>query len=346
MVDRIEKNPGARLDVKAFQDAQQRLDTRAVVRSLPPGLTEEDFVSILRLALLTECATNSYAAVFEEGARKADAQWLRRFNTNVWVPDELLHAAPFKVLLMSMGYTEGELDRQVRETQEKSYTHGSGTLPVQLTTFGLMQEYLTDHWYGLIAHLVHPAAPEAALMVARVKKRETLHTVWYRNMTAIQVESNPRLLGPLAETLAKFSMPGNALVPELQGRATAWLPKMGGDFQHMARDMVRLIHESTGDVKRMGRVLVDIAAHKGYHHGPVSARTAKRALDGLGGPGYGLIGEAILERVGLSHVFSKQKKGRAILFHNTLAERVRAPVRSWIARQLEVSFDAMNVQPA
>lgn len=91
--------------------------------------------------------------------------------------------------------------------------------------------------------------------------------------------------------------------------------------------------------------MVELAAHKGYRHGPISPRFARGALNRLGGPGYGLIGEAILERVGLSHVFKKSRKGRSVPFHDTLAERVRAPIRSWIARQIEVRFDAMNVQP-
>ncbi len=83
--------------------------------------------------------------------------------------------------------------------------------PVHLSTFGMIQEYLTDNWHGLVAlvaRLVKQASPDADCMPTRIKRRETLHTVWCRDPTALQVEANPADLHSVAEGTASFEMPG------------------------------------------------------------------------------------------------------------------------------------------
>ena len=85
-------------------------------------------------------------------------------------------------MFLNLGFSDAELDREIRETRERQYIHGSGDTPVHITTFGMIQEYLTDNWHGLIAGLMKNSAPEAAYIANRIKQRETLHTVWYRDM--------------------------------------------------------------------------------------------------------------------------------------------------------------------
>jgi len=114
MVDQIIARPGKLIDLKAMEQTPERLDVRAIIDALPEGITEEDFVKMLRLAMLTECGTDSYAAVFQEGADKYNANWLNRFNQKVWVPDEYTHTLPYYMMLRSIGFTEEELDRQIR----------------------------------------------------------------------------------------------------------------------------------------------------------------------------------------------------------------------------------------
>ena len=255
------------VDVEEFRQLQERLSVRDVLQTLPEGLAEEDFAGILKLALLTECATDTYGVAFHERARWFDVAWLGRFNERVWVPDELTHHAPYKYILMSLGFSEAELDRDIKHTQEIEYEHPGGDTPVHVTTFGMVQEYLTDNWHGLIANLLRDASPEASYMATRIKRRETLHTVWYRDMTALQVEANPRLMPLIAESLLKFQMPGNALVPELQSAAVRWMPLMGADYDRITRDMVRLIYETLNDTRRTGAMLVEIAAEKRHPAG-------------------------------------------------------------------------------
>ena len=337
LVDRIEARPGDMIDLRAFQELQSRLDVRRCIDTLPEGLTEDDFAGILKLALLTECATETYGDAFAERAKRYDARWLARFNDNVWVPDELTHHTPYKYILMSMGFAEGELDREIREVQETDFTHRGGDTPAHVATFGIVQEYLTDNWHGLIADLLKTASPEASYMATRIKRRETLHTMWYRDMVALQVEANPRLLPHVAEALLKFEMPGNTLVPHLQAQVTRWMPRMGADFDRITKDMVRLIHTTMADLNMTGRLLVQLAVERGFKIGPLSPRLIQTVVNRLGGPGYGLLGEALLERVGLAYIFAPRagRQDSAFAPYTAGYERLRGLLRSWVASQID-----------
>jgi hypothetical protein len=337
LVDRVERAPGDMIDLREFEELQQDLNVRDVVATLPQGLDDEDFSGILRLALLTECATETYGDAFEQRARRFSAPWLARFNERVWVPDELTHHTPYKYILLSLGHAEEELDRDIRRVQEINYIHKGGDTPAHVTTFGIVQEYLTDNWHGLIADLLRPAAPKAAYMATRIKRRETLHTVWYRDMVALQIEGNPRLLPYIAEALIRFEMPGNTLAPELQGQASRWIPLMGADFDRITRDMVRFIYTTLNDTRMAGKLLLEVAAERGMRMGPLSPATLRASLDRLGGPGYGLLGEALLERVGLSYFFRTHdgRQDSALSFYEGTYERLRSLARVWVAKQID-----------
>ncbi|MEK9659656.1 MAG: acyl-ACP desaturase [Chloroflexota bacterium] len=299
LVDQIVARRGVLPDLNEMRAASDQIDVRKVVDTLPEGMTREDLVGILKLAMLTECATDSYAAVFQDGAERYNAPWLARFNEKVWVPDEHTHATPYQLMLQTLGYTEEELEREQRETQEKTYEHCCGRTPVELATYGVIQEYLTDNWHGLIANLLKPGAPYAAHCANVIKRRETLHTVWYRDMAALQVEENPELLPLVAKTVLGFQMPGTRLVPQFGTRALEWMHEMHQDFGQIGRDLVRNFADMAGTVKRTGQLLMDIAVRRGYPIGPFSPRLVQSTLNALGGPGYGLMGEAILDKVGL-----------------------------------------------
>ena len=147
-------------------------------------------------------------------------------------------------------------------------------------------------------------------MANRIKRRETLHTMWYRDMTAIQVEANPRWVAHVADEVARFRMPGNSLVPELQSQSPRWLPLLGADFERIVRDLLRLLHETLGNARLTGEFVMTLAAEKKMWLGPLQARHVSAALNRLGGPGYGLLGEAVLERGGLGYLFRVGRNGR------------------------------------
>jgi hypothetical protein len=178
-------------------------------------------------------------------------------------------------------------------------------------------------------------------MATRIKRRETLHTAWYRDMTALQIEANPNYVGYVAEEVTRFRMPGNSLVPELQSQAERWLPLMGANFERIYRDLFRLLHQTLGSAKLTGELLVRMAAEKGVSLGPISARQVQTALNRLGGPGYGLIGEAALEMAGLDYVFKTkpERQDSGFRMYEGVYERVRSLVRTWLAREMASRVD-------
>lgn len=331
MVARIEADPGRTIDPLTYEGEIE--DIRGVLKTLPPDMSEDDFVGILKLALLTECATDSYAGAISARGRMHDASWLVRFNERVWVPDEYLHAEPFRLALLSLGLSEEELDREIRETQEREFEHVGGDTPVHVCTFGMVQEYLTDHYHGLIARLLKPAAPVVARMTFHIKQRETLHMVWYRDMAALQVAANPLFVKDVSWELAKFRLPGNSLIPHLQSRAEEWLRKMGADFQQVTRDLIRHVYAIAGSEKQLGRLAVEVAEMKDFGLGALKGPQVKWALELGDGWGHALVGEAILERLGLSFLFRPEGGPPP-----DLRGRIRAGVRSWLAAKMPASL--------
>ncbi|MDA1035451.1 MAG: hypothetical protein O3B65_01055 [Chloroflexi bacterium] len=346
LVDQIIARPGDLIDLTAMEAAPETLDVKAVVESLPDSISEEDFVGILKLAMLTECATDSYAAVFQEGAETYDAPWLTRFNKEVWVPDEHAHATPYQFMLQSLGYTEEELQAEMRDTQERTYEHCCGISPVELSTYGTVQELLTDNWHGLIAKLLKPKAPYAAHCANLIKRRETLHTVWYRDMTAVMVEENPELISLVGKTLTNFQLPGTMLIPQYGGQALPWMQAMNMDFGHLAKELIRNFAESAGTVKRSGMLVVEMAIHRDYPIGPFPSRFVKAALNRLGGPGYGLLGEAMLQKVGLTIPSQKGPQDSGYRFYSGVYEKIRGRMRTFIANKIDVRTITGETGPA
>ena len=144
----------------------------------------------------------------------------------------------------------------------------------------MLQELLTRNWYQQTQRILRQASPEAARMVNMVGVREALHTVWYRDMTAFQIEENPELITNVAEALKRFQMPGNMLVPELQSKADRWLHAMhGGDLASVKRDVVRLAHAALGsDSRNLGKLLIEMGVQDENWLERVTAQQAKRFL--------------------------------------------------------------------
>jgi hypothetical protein len=336
LVDQIEERPGRLVNPEELRASAASLDVKEVVKQLPEGLTEDDFIGILKLAMLTECATDSYSAVFREGATTYNAPWLARFNDTVWTPDEYTHYTPYQYMLQSLGYSEEQLKNEMTDVQGIHYEHCCGKTPVELTTYGIAQEYLTDNWHGMISMLLRDVAPYAAQSATAVKRRETLHTIWYREMTALQVEENPELIPLVAETLKSFQMPGTRLVPHFGNRALEWMGKANVDFPRVASDFVRNFYEVAGSMKRAGYLFVDLAAKRGMKVGPVPLSSINKVLSKIGGPGYGILGEAVLDKFGVPRP-SNVKQTSPINITPRLYESFRSSVKNVIASRIDNS---------
>jgi len=297
------------------------LDKQILERDLSKmGMTMEQFTGAVKLAMLTECATESYSPKFVNSGKRKNQPWLGRFTEKIWVPDELSHADPFRILLLKLGVSEAEIERDIKVAQEANYNYGDEHSPVAITTFGWLQEYLTDHYHGLIAKTVKNAAPKTSHLITAVKKRETLHTMWYRDMTAMQVGQNPDLIVPVVASLRDFHLPGNEVAPGLQDRATEFLKAMGADFGQVKKNIIRHVYGSLGDLKNnprenmqnAGKLVLEMAAQSGTKIGPFSAEHMQIAFSKnakYGAAGETLFGEALLEAAGLGEPIKKQDVG-------------------------------------
>ncbi len=291
------------IDPEQLEVASQSLDVKKLVTTLPEGMTLNDFEGMVELSAYTECATPIYSGEFREGSDASGSSWLRDFNDDIWDPDETGHALPFEIILLQLGHSQASIDARKREVLSRIHQHGKGYTNAHLTGFGMIQEYLTVHWYKQIYDILRPSNPEVADGVDLVKQREGLHTTWYRDMTAIQIEENPRLIRHVAEEAVRFQMPGTELVPDLQAKVDDWMKLMGADLSKIYKDLVRLHKHVSGTVANGGRLMVDIGALTGMPiKGPVDARHLKMVLDHapvVGDYGYALIGAGIMQKFGL-----------------------------------------------
>ena len=324
----IIRNPGQMIDPRVFEQIEEQIDLARLIPGLARTIPYEDFVNALRLALLTESATDTYSVQFQEVAKMYGADWLAAFNARVWDPDEQTHRTPYFRTLVGMGCDPAELQREMKQAQERHFDRKAANDPASITMFGTNQELLTDGYHGAVAFTIKPYAPLAAHGIFLVKKREKLHTEWYRKMTAIQIEHNPELLANAAYITAHFEMPEGQVAPQYAPMGGDYWQMMGMDRAQVVKDLVRVFHQLTGDVHKTGQFLLDVGAERGIKVKGISVRFLRALLMQLHLTGF--IGEVILQSMGLSYLFQKEEEA-------TLKGRVRALLRNVVAERVGMS---------
>lgn len=321
----IIENPGQMIDPRVFEQIEEQIDLAHLAPTLMEKIPYDDFVNALRLALLTESATDTYSVQFQEVAEQYGAGWLASFNERVWDPDEQTHRTPYYRTLVGMGCDGAELQREMRQAQERSFDKKGASDPAAITMFGTIQELITDTYHGTVAFTIKPYAPLAAHGIFLVKKREKLHTEWYRKMTGIQLEHNPELLANCAYITSHFEMPEAQVAPHLAPYGGDYLTMMGMDPSQVMKDLIRVFHQLTGDVDKTGRFLMEVAAEKGYRVKGMSAKFLRSLFLQLHLTGF--IGEVVLQSMGLKYLFQKEEE-------RTLRGRVRAMLRTVVAERV------------
>ena len=69
--------------------------------------------------------------------------------------------------------------------------------------------------------------------------------------------------------------------------------------------------------------------------GPFPARFVKAAMNRLGGPGYGILGEAMLEKVGLPIPSQKGPQDSGYHFYSGIYEKIRGKMRTFVANKID-----------
>jgi Fatty acid desaturase len=321
----IIRAPGQMIDPNVFDQIEEQIDLARLVPGLANTIPYEDFVKALRLALLTESATDTYSIQFQEVGKQYGADWLTAFNNKVWDPDEQTHRTPYFRTLVGMGLDPAELERDMRQAQERSFDRKAANDPAAICMFGTNQELITDAYHGAVAFTLKPYAPLAAHGIFLVKKREKLHTEWYRKMTGIQVEHNPDLLRNAAYVTAHFEMPENQVAPKYAPHGGEYLMMMGLNKAQLVKDLLRIFHQLTDDVHKTGQFLLDVGAERGIKVKGISVRFLRSLFIQLRLTGF--VGEVALQSQGLSYLFQKEEQ-------RTLRGRVRALLRGIVAERV------------
>ena len=268
------------------------------------GMTAEDLIDSFRLSLITESLTDQYSKTFQLGAQMYGAQWLQDYVLGFWEPDEYGHADPFKNILVDFGINETNLKLDIEEAKqgvEYQTKHTSGFHPIALTTYGMIQECITDYWYELQRGFF-PANSNTSKVISKVKGREALHTVQFRNLTALQLEADPALLTEVINATTTFQMPSNHIpnVSDIEKKTQEWIPKMNGSVIELLARIVANLNLALDDNKKLGKLLIEYAtAGEQKFIDQVPNTLVKKALNTFPGS-HGIVGEAMLEQLGLT----------------------------------------------
>ena len=298
------------------------------------NLDSKEIIDSFRLSLITESLTEQYSQTFKIGAKKHGADWLENYISGFWEPDELGHADPFKNILITLGIDKRSIENEIQEAKESTNyhsTHKSGFHPVELTTYGMIQECITDYWYELQRDML-PENSNTSRVISKVKGREALHTVQFRNLTAIQIEAEPELIDNVIHATLNFQMPAIEIEPikDIESKTQEWIPRMNGEVIGLLKRIVSNLSIALDDKDKLGKLFTRYASHSErrfikFIPNSFLAQAIRRIR-----PGYGIVGEIVLEQLGLISNESQVPK-------NTIEEiefRIKTAIKRWVKHRL------------
>ena len=323
-VDRLENSELALSHRRSHVIETGVMDPDKIAATLPEGVEIEHFESAIEHAMKLEAAVDLYIVAFNASANHFSQSWLGRFFNRVWLPGEREHVPPFKNMLLSLGHSEESVDKSLRDVKNETFTKYDNFTPVHSNASGMFAEYFSVKGYTYIMEMLRPAYPEAAQMVGGIRRVEANHLRWFRDMLATQLESNPRLIYQLAESIAGYTNIGKELFPDLHEKSQEWLPIIESNPKRIQKNLTQLSALVSPSNAAGGRLLLEVAGLTGIETGRFSPEQLRFFADHLGEVGYSLVGEAVLLKLGLKEVFDDQG----------WIGNVKKRLRVWIADQI------------
>ena len=219
-----------------------------------PETLDEDFLEALAMVTLVESNPKDPAQKLLDAADRSEAPWLRRFITQTWLPEEGMHAAPFREYLIRSGaYDQVNIDFEIDKVVARGFVHGEGYSEVKAATYGWMQELITWRFYdSMRTYLLTrakegiPLDPVMSQILADIARQENFHRHIYLSGVRTILKHQPQRKKEVIEAVTEFVMPGHHMAPELQAKAPAWSVKFGFQLRPLMKDLISGIVEFAG----------------------------------------------------------------------------------------------------
>ena len=228
-----------------------------------PGAVDRDFLDALGFVTFVESNPEAPAQMLTAAADRGSAPWLRRFIQQTWLPEEMMHHAPYREYLIRLGaYSVTEIDSLIDDVRDRGFIYGEGYTPLQAATYGWLQELITWRFYEAMASYLmtssengEQADPVLIKMLNDIAKQENFHRYIYLSGARTVLKHSPHRKGEVVKTVGEFLMPGHHMVPDMQHRAPEWAFKFKFPFRKLLRDISAGLVELTG-YKGLGQTAV------------------------------------------------------------------------------------------
>ena len=154
----------------------------------------------------------------------------------------------------------------------------------------------------------------------------------FRNLTAIQIEAEPELIDNVIHATLNFQKPANEIAPikDIESKTQEWIPRMNGEVIGLLKRIVSNLSIALDDKDKLGKLFTRYASHSErrfikFIPNSFLAQAIRRIR-----PGYGIVGEIVLEQLGLISNESQVPK-------NTIEEiefRIKTAIKRWVKHRL------------
>jgi len=209
--------------------------------AIQPDLVVPDLRQMLVFVAGVESNPIDPAIIQRNAAIAAGATGKVRFLDNVWLPEELGHAAVTSELAIRSGGISGSaMNQLVSQIKERGFDIGTNYSLIQTDIYSLLQEKVARYSYNPTMK-TGSGDPVINKGFTDLAGQESFHAhVYYEHAKAI-FESNPQhkdyLADQVIEAVAGFILPGHHMFPELQKDAPKWAKKFGFPYKLLLKEL-------------------------------------------------------------------------------------------------------------
>lgn len=209
--------------------------------AIKPDLVVPDLRQMLVLVAGVESNPIDPAIIQRNVAIAEGATGKLRFLDNVWLPEELGHAAvTYEMAIRSGGISGSQMDEHVNRIKERGFGIGVNYSLIKTDIYSWIQEKAARYTYNptMKAGSKDPVINKGFTDHAG---QESFHAhVYYEDAKAI-FAANPQhkdyLADQVIEAVADFILPGHYMFPELQKDSPKWAKSLGFPYKLLLKEL-------------------------------------------------------------------------------------------------------------